>query len=153
MNIRLATLKDIDPICTLYQQFYETNAKQQPKYYCNAEENGSYPKSVIEGTNGDIFIAELQNEIIGFIHIEADKTPPFPSVAQHEYACIVDFYVIPKYRKKGIGKALLENTKSWAKDKNLAYLELFVLEENKIGQNFYERENFKTASRTLRYIL
>ena len=153
MNIRLATLNDIDAICTLYQQFYETNSKQQPKYYCNVEENGSYPKSVINGTSGDIFIAETQYKIIGFIHVEAEKTAPFPSVAPHNYACIVDFYVIPNYRRNGTGKALLESAKNWAKSKDLEYLELFVLEENQVGQNFYKRENFRIASRTLRYVL
>ena len=75
MNIRLATLHDIDAICPLYQQFYETNSKQQPMYYCNAEENGSYPKGVLNGTNGDIFIAETQNEMISFIHVEAHTIP------------------------------------------------------------------------------
>ena len=153
MNVCLATLNDIDAICTLYQQFYETNANQQPKYYCNVEESGAYPKSVINGVSGDIFIAKTQNKIVGFIHVEAEETAPFPSVAPHQYACIVDFYVIPDYRKNGIGKALLERAKDWAKSKNLEYLELFVLEENQLGQNFYKREKFSTASRTLRYVL
>ena len=72
------------------------------------------------------------------------KLTPFPSVTPHNYACIVDFYVTPNYRKNGTGKALLESAKNWAKSKDLEYLKLFVLEENQIGQNFYKRENFRT---------
>ena len=153
MNVRLANSGDIRAISLLYQKFYDYNAKQQPEYYQAVEESGKYPESVITGNNGDIFVAETSDEIIGFIHVEEDKTAPFSPVAPHKFACIVDLYIEHEYRKLGIGKALLEHAKTWAKDRNLEYLELFVLEENQIGRSFYEREDFKTASRTLRYVL
>lgn len=153
MNIRIAKTRDIVSISRLYDEFYKCNYSQQPYYCAEAKESGQYPQSVIDGTNGDIFVAEIDNMIIGFIHVEEDKTPPFPSVVQHGFACIADFYVMPEYRKHGIGKSLLEKTKEWSIQRGLEYIELFVLEENEVGKNFYKRENFMTASCTMRYIL
>jgi len=74
-------------------------------------------------------------------------------VVPHKFACVVDLYVEPEYRKCGVGKALLESVKEWTKSRGLEYLELSVLEENLIGRNFYEREISKPALNTLRYVL
>ena len=153
MVVRLATASDIATISHLYNEFFKYNNSMQPAFCVAAKEGGQYPKNVIDGATGDILVAEVENEIIGFIHVEEDKTPPYPSVAQHRFACIVDFYVIPDHRRRGVGKALLENVKEWAINRKLDYLELFVLEENEIGQRFYEKEDFKTASRTMRFML
>lgn len=45
----------------------------------------------------------------------------------------------------------MEGAKHWAKSRSLDYLELMVLENNDIGKSFYERENFMTVSRTMRF--
>ena len=123
---------------------------QQPKYYVSVEESGKYPGAVIGSENGDIIVAVINDVIIGFIHIEADSTPPYPSVVSHKFACIVDFFVVEQHRKKGIGRLLLEEAKLWARSRKLEYLELMVLENNKVGRSFYECENFSTISQTMR---
>ena len=47
MEIRLATLNDIEQIRLLNHEFWVYNARLQPEYYKDAEESGAYPKSVI----------------------------------------------------------------------------------------------------------
>jgi ribosomal protein S18 acetylase RimI-like enzyme len=153
LNIRLASTNDIISICILYDDFFNYNNTQQPFFCADVKESGNYPKNIIEGTTGDIFVSEIDKKIIGFIHVEEDKTPQYPSVVQHKFACIIDFYVMPEHRKKGIGKLLLEKAKEWSIQRNLEYLELFVLEENEIGRKFYEKESFITTSRTMRLII
>ncbi|MCL2035616.1 MAG: GNAT family N-acetyltransferase [Oscillospiraceae bacterium] len=156
MLVRIATVEDIEQISRLFDEFFKYNHSQQPSFCAAAKESGQYPKSVVEGTTGVIFVAETddtEHTVIGFIHVEEDKTPAYPSVVPHRFATIVDFYVTPQYRKRGAGKALLEKAKEWAISRGLAYLELFVLEENEIGKSFYRREKFVTASHTMRYVL
>jgi ribosomal protein S18 acetylase RimI-like enzyme len=152
--IRTASVKDVLSIGKLYEDFWKFNSSQQPYYYAEAKESGQYPQSVIDGTTGDIFVAENDDgEIIGFIHIEEEKTLPYAAIVQHRFACIVDFFVLPEHRKRGVGKSLLEKSKEWSLSRELDYIEMFVLEENEIGKKFYKRENFKTTSQTMRYIL
>jgi ribosomal protein S18 acetylase RimI-like enzyme len=150
MNLRLAMHNDIEAISSLYTEFYKYNAEQQPDYYVAAEEDGNYPQSVIDSNSGDILVAEVDGCIVGFIHIEEESTPPYPSVAPHRFACIVDLIVTQSSRRNGIGQLLLEDAKRWAKSRELEYLELTVLENNEIGRSFYEHKHFLRVSRTMR---
>ena len=150
MNTRLATKDDVQEISSLFTEFYAYNASQQPKYYVASKEDGEYPNTVISSHNGDILVAVVNGEIVGFIHLEEDKTPPYPSVATHRFACIVDFIVTEQYRRDGIGRLLLEEAKQWAQSRQLEYLELIILENNDLGRSFYERENFLAVSQTMR---
>lgn len=150
MEIRKAIHGDIEKINHLYEDFYAYNASQQPEYCSCAKENGRYPTSVIRSKRGAILVAETDGNIVGFIHIEKEETPAYPSVVSHRFANVIDFFVIQECRHRGIGKLLLDAAAEWAKARELEYLELFVLEENFTGRHFYEREGFATTSRTMR---
>jgi len=70
MNMRLATNDDIPAISTLYTEFFTYNAAQQPKYYVAVTEDGKYPSTVINSQNSDIIVAEIDQKIVGFVHVE-----------------------------------------------------------------------------------
>jgi len=153
LEIRLATLNDIAPICQLYREFWLYNADLQPKYYKEATENGDYPKSVIINENADIFLAVENDVIMGLIHIREAQTLPYAPIVQHKYAEIVDFIVSAPYRRKGIGNQLMDAAKEWSKKRKLDYIELFVLTEAKGEISFYEKYGFGAASHNMRYTL
>ncbi len=153
MNIRPATHSDIPALCALYTEFFAYNAAQQPWQYVAAQETGEYPLSVINSKSGEILVAEENGAVIGFVHLEEDTTPPYPSVSPHNFACIVDLIVSERHRRKGTGQLLLEECKRWARARGLEYIELMVLENNSAGISFYEHERFVTASRTMRLAL
>jgi len=150
MEIRLATLKDNEPICQLYHEFWKYKAKLQPMYYKAGTESGGYPKSTITNEKSDIFLAVENLIIVGFIHIKESQTPPFDVFVQHNYAEIIDFMVIEEFRKKGFGTKLMDAAKKWAKARSLDYLELFVLSDAKDELHFYEHKDFVTVSHTMR---
>ena len=75
--------------------------------------------------------------------------PPYPTVAPHKFACLMDLFVAPSARRCALGRRLLDEAKHWAYARSLEYLELMVLENNADGRSFYERERFKTASQTM----
>jgi ribosomal protein S18 acetylase RimI-like enzyme len=137
----------------LYEEFYKYNAQLQPEHYKEVSESGDYPRSVIEGADSDIFVAAQSQEIVGFIHIYEDKTPPYPPLVQHRFAGIMDLYVTSSFRRKGIGTQLIASAKEWAMARGLEYIELMVLNENVSGMNFYIQSKFTTALQTMRYRL
>ena len=123
MNIRIATLDDIEKISALYQDFFAYNAKLQPAYYKAAAESGKYPEQTIRSDNEDIFVALEDGYIVGFIHVLEDKTPDYYCVVPHRHAVCVDLFVTSSHRKKGIGAGLINAAKKWAAKRNLDYME------------------------------
>ena len=153
MEIRLATLNDIEPICRLYNEFFTYNAELQPKYYKAGKEYGGYPESVIKSSDSDIFLAVEAGSIVGFIHVKEAETPLFDSIVAHKYAEIIDLIVTASYRRKGVGSLLMNAVKKWSKVRNLDYIELLVLSNAKGEIQYYEHEGFDIASHTMRYEL
>jgi ribosomal protein S18 acetylase RimI-like enzyme len=150
MLIRRASTSDILILCDLYTKFYKHNSSQQPEFCLPAVETGGYPNGVICGNTGVIFVAEDDSRLCGFIHAEIDNTPPYPSVAQHRFVSVVDLYVEPDCRRRGIATELVNSVKTWAKQSGAEYLELFVLNENAEGLEFYKKQRFEIATLTMR---
>jgi len=153
MEIRLATLNDIDEICPLLNEFFAYNANLQPNYYKIDNECGKYPKSIIESTEADFLLAFENGVAVGFIHIIQMTTPPFGSIVPHKYAEIIGFMVTSSHRNKGIGSKLMAAAKHWSTARNLDYVELSVLKNSTEALAFYEQNQFSTVLHTMRYSL
>lgn len=153
MQVRLATINDVENISTLYEHFYAYNANQQPQYYKEAVESVGYPKYSIESNQDDIFVAIEDNTLIGFVHVKEDKTSPYDMIVQHKFAEVVDVFVEGPFRGHGVGPLLISAAKQWAKMRGLDYLELFVLTENENSRQFYEHVGFSAVSTNMRLLL
>ncbi|MFH0737584.1 MAG: GNAT family N-acetyltransferase, partial [Candidatus Micrarchaeota archaeon] len=65
-----------------------------------------------------------------------------PIYAHDRYAHIGEIVVDAKYRRKGIGKALLEETEAWAKKKEMTSIALRVHTKNKGAYSAYKKAGF-----------
>ena len=142
VTVPKAQQKDIPALIQLYESFYQFHAGLQPRYYLPARESGVYPQSVLESKTGELLVAESGGVVVGFAHVEAAETLPYPSVAPHRFGTLVDLCVREGQRGKGVGGELLSAVKSWAAEKQLEYLELMVLENNSSAVGFYEKQGF-----------
>jgi len=153
MELRKAVLSDIEALCRLLTEFFAYNADLQPMY-CNAAiGDREYPESIIESDDSDFLVAVADGIIVGFIHINTMKTPPYNAVVPYNYAEIMAFMVTAKYRNAGIGLKLINYAKEWSKDRNLEYIELNSLSNATEANSFYDKYNFDTVSYIRRCIL
>ena len=152
MTYRIATLDDVEVITSMYRDFFTFNAEMQPLYNQKAE-CGDYPINTIKSETADIILAEVDGSIAGFTHVLEETTPPYDSVVQYKFATIMDLFVSPQYRKQGVGITLLNAAKEWARKRNLSYIELGVMPENKPALGLYMRENFQTVQHQMRCTL
>ena len=111
IKIRPAAREDVQKTSALYDDFFACNAAQLPENCIAATETGDCPNPVIESGSGDNMIAERDNAVIGFVHVEENAPPPYPSVVPHKYGCIIDFFVMREYRRNGAGRLLLDKVK------------------------------------------
>ena len=151
MNIRKAIVTDIEKILFLEDQVFEIHLKARPDYVKNKSVNYDYLKKIIEENNKEIFIAEENNEVIGFciIHIyELKNHPIFHDMINIE---IENICVDKNHRKKGTGKRLFEEVKLFAKNNNARFIELTVWEFNQNAKKFYENMGMKIRENRMEY--
>ena len=134
MDIRKARIEDKDEIFVLLNQLYENKIKYEifSKIYETKwnNENSYY----IVAINDNKIIGVLIMEI--FIQLHRAKKTSF----------IDDLIVKEEYRNKGIGKLLLQNAISYAKQQDCEVIELTSFLSNEKAHRFYETNGFKKHS-------
>lgn len=150
INIRHAIEKDIPMIEEIYFELYSLMADLQPDFFQKAQQHRPFLEEMILSTEAALFIAESNNECLGFIVVHQQKTPPYVAIIPRNYAYIIDLAVTEKSRGLGIGTLLLDAADQWAKARNLDYLELGVLENNLGAKKLYEKLGFESMSTIMR---
>ena len=94
-----------------------------------------------------VFVAAIDDKVVGFVHVEDYITLYFETMAN-----ILGLAVSSNYRKKGIGKALLEQAEKWAVEKDIALMRLNSGEKRTGAHEFYKRLGYLSEKNQLRFI-
>lgn len=149
MKIRKANIDDIPQISNLYCELIKTMSKLQPYFFKENSQDEKFIKTMIENENSEIFISCENDKIIGFSVVQEQKTDPYNMIEYHKFGYIFDIIVSSNYKSKGIGKELINECKSWCKERNLEYIQLSVLNGNESAIKFYESQNFEKQMITM----
>jgi GNAT superfamily N-acetyltransferase len=106
-------------------------------------------EAVIADDRSVVLVADENETIVGFATVYLDIV----SVRFGQRAWVEDLAVAPNRRSSGIGKALLDAAKSWARDRGAARLELESGQARVDAHRFYERERADDWSRCFRWTL
>jgi GNAT superfamily N-acetyltransferase len=96
-----------------------------------------------------VLVADDNNTIVGFATVYLDIV----SVRFGQRAWVEDLAVAPDRRSGGIGKALLDAAKAWARDRGAAWLGLESSSPRVDAHRFYEREDPDGRSRSFKWTL
>lgn len=139
IRIRQATTKDIKSIATIkvtgWQNAYRGIVDDEYLDKMSVEEqiekySGSYKLK-------DIFIVEMQDEIVGFCRFYNYKEPAYDD---KEIDCeIREIYIKPDLKRMGIGSKLFKYTLDYFKILGKKKLYLGCLKDNYNSRNFYEK--------------
>ena len=99
----------------------------------------------IEGENSVALVALADGDLVGLCTAYLD----LDSVRFGRRCWVEDLAVHPERRSEGIGKALLDAAKGWARERGGTHLELDTAETRTDAQRFYERE--QPAWRSISY--
>jgi ribosomal protein S18 acetylase RimI-like enzyme len=83
-----------------------------------------------------------KDKIIGFCHASITKLPPKFKIRKE--GTIHDMFVLPEYRRAGIGQMLLNKAIEWLSSRNVRHLKIFVHHKNTLGQKAWAKYGFKT---------
>ena len=92
---------------------------------------------VVGDENAVIFIAEIQNEIIGLAYAYVRTIPELAIRIPCRAGEVDQIIVHNKFRRCGVGKALMGRIDEWASQMKLDHLELSVWNFNEAARDFY----------------
>lgn len=133
IKIILAEKKNIKEVSILfdkYRQFY--------KYKKDLKNSQDYISKRITNNESTIFIGCNNKKILGFVQLY--KT--FDSLNLDIKLILYDLYVLPEYRKMGIGRKLMNKSKDFAIENSFQKIELSTAINNSNAQKLYESLNY-----------
>lgn len=126
--IKKASVNNLDEIIVLYKKLSDCMTKMQQDYmelserdfgYFN-EENRKYFERVLESEDDAIFLAIVNEKVVGFIHAcKRDKDFDFDL---EQYCYIPYYYVDETHRNYSLNLNLYTEAEKWAKEKGLRYI-------------------------------
>ncbi|HEV2491594.1 MAG TPA: N-acetyltransferase [Terriglobia bacterium] len=88
------------------------------------------------------WVAESDADLVGFL--VANREPPH---AAH----IITIDVVEEWRRRGVGRALMDAAEAWAGQENLAVIYLETAVDNTVAQRFYESRGYERFRRLEHY--
>ncbi|KKI93496.1 hypothetical protein WQ54_04520 [Bacillus sp. SA1-12] len=132
--IRQATIQDLPKLVPIFDSYREYFKQEK-----NPQEVLCFLFAKFERLESVIFIAEKDNEIIGF----AQLYPVFSSLSLQRVWLLNDFFISEDFRNLGVGKQLFSNVKEFTILTKPKGIELSVEHENKQAWTFWEKQGFK----------
>ena len=94
-----------------------------------------------------VFVAETDNRIIGFIHVEKYKL-----LYSEDMVNILGLAVAKNYQRCGFGKDLLRKAEQWARNNNIHIIRLNSGAKRTDAHEFYRAMNFLNEKEQKRFI-
>jgi ribosomal protein S18 acetylase RimI-like enzyme len=147
-EIRPGRREDAPATARLWMRSAEEHAAYDPIYATSPDAEKTMRRFLADLANGRhsfLFVAVCGDErVIGFVSGELrEGSPTFHSKT---WASVDDVYVAADHRSMGVGRALLENVRTWARERGADGVSLQVAAANERGRKFYEELGFREIS-------
>ena len=145
--VRPATPADIPRLVAAYDWLFAPPGVAVPDWDPAAA--AARLEQVLSGERSTAFVAGGDDELAGFVTVYLDIL----SVRFGQRAWVEDLAVDPERRSGGVGKALLDAAKDWARERGASHLELDSGFPRRDAHRFYERERPGATSRCFGWTL
>jgi GNAT superfamily N-acetyltransferase len=147
-SIREAAEKDYAGLNALFEEIDEHHRKALPHIFRKPDgpaRTRDFLSMILADQNAVIFIAEIEDQIIGLVYAYLRSLPDIP-IRIPSRVCEVDHLIVKQsYRRHGIAKALMERVHQWASRMEVDRLELSVWNFNEEAQAFYRELGYEPA--------
>jgi GNAT superfamily N-acetyltransferase len=140
-EIRAARVDEVDAVIATYEWLFAPPGSK-PALWDDRRASVAL-REAIESHDSVVIVADSDGDLVGLCTGYQDMH----SVRFGYRAWVEDLAVHPDRRSEGIGKALLDAAKAWAKERGATHLELDSSEARPDAHRFYEREGPSWASR------
>lgn len=141
LEAELTHINLVLPLFNKYRKFYEVENRP--------EDAKAFIQERIEKNQSKIFLAIQEEKAIGFTQLY----PSFSSLSLKSVWILNDLFVEEDFRKRGVGKMLLDAAKDFAIKTKSKGLTLSTGIQNETAQNLYEKYGFIRNEHFYEYFL
>ncbi|ADY01885.1 GCN5-related N-acetyltransferase [Vulcanisaeta moutnovskia 768-28] len=145
VTLREARESDVETLIDLVVRLKRLNSEFDPLFSARndcAERAREYLLNAIHDSKGHlILVAEDMGKIVGVLKADIRERLFYsPSIE----GAIVDFYVMPEYRRKGLGRMMLEKAIAMLRERGAQLITAEFPTQNQIAINFYNKMGFRS---------
>lgn len=141
--VRRAREEDIDDLIVMIERFYRFNEEFDPAWSTKPETR-LVAKELASKYIGDpssvVLVAQIDERIVGFVRAEVRENP---ILENGRLGVIVELYVHPQYRRRGVARRLVEEASKELARKGVNVVGAEFPSANKIAETFYESLGFR----------
>lgn len=142
ITIRQATVADIPDLVRLRRAMFEAMGFDDPTQLAAADEAAAayFAENIPTGEfYGWLAIASSTGEAIGSGGVVIDRHPPGPVNLSGQTGYIMNLVTVPRYRRRGIGRRMMQVIIEWLAEQGLRRITLHTTE---MGRPLYEELGF-----------
>ena len=140
-KVREAVAAEVERVLGMYEWLFAPPGSVPPRWDANHARTALPPAN--EDPESAVLVAEHRGELLGLCTAYLDMN----SIRFGPRCWVEDLAVSPEHRSQGVGKALLDAAKQWARDRGATHLELDSGDGRADAHRFYERERPSWTSR------
>ncbi len=140
-KIREASPAEVERVLGMYEWLFAPPGSVPPRW--DADHARAAIAQAIEEPESAVLVAERRGDLLGLCTAYLDLN----SVRFGPRCWVEDLAVSPQHRSQGVGKALLDAARDWARDRGATHLELDSADARADAHRFYEREDPSWTSR------
>src|SRR5215213_6557019 len=146
-TIRPGRKEDAPEAARLWMQSAEEHTAHDRVYETSTDAEKTMRRFLADVANSScsfLFVTVTENRTVGFISGELRQGSP--TFLPKTWASVDDVFVEPEHRNRGMGRALLQSVRAWAKERDADGISLQVAAANTRGRKFYEDLGFREVS-------
>lgn len=148
-TIQQATAEHVQEIVALWTKLMNIHKDIEADYFSETNNHIEDYKSEIENfINQDsnqlrVYVALKDNKVIGYVTAQLCLFN-YSNYNNNSQCTIYDIMIDSDYQNLGIGKAFLEEVKSWSQSKGIQAIQLNVFSKNEVAHAYFKKQGFES---------
>jgi GNAT superfamily N-acetyltransferase len=154
--IRLGTVEDYPAARAVIAETLAFHCEGAPAFFQEAETllpSEAYLADLLEGGNGAWFLADHEGEIVGFVTVRLRLGSFEPFQVPEPRAIVDQLGIAAAWRRRGIGRRLMEAAHEWARQHGARRVLLNVWEFNEGALALYASLGYTTINRNMAKVI
>ena len=152
MDIRLATVADVEVLSALNVDVQNVHAEALPHIFKHVSDPGfavPYITEQLNAPNNYFYIASIDGEDVGYIFAHVVRRPGHAYMHPWNFVYIDQISVKPTYQRHGCGAALIQAVRELANEQGITTVAMDTWFFNEKAQAFFASQGFTTFNQRM----